>query len=132
MGLGSLMVRSNIAIGSVVDPECLERNVSPVFTNGKDRSYLRTPLQGNHSTRKVFYQAQTSSDPMKPTAAAQQTTDNGKEEPAEQEQRTYGCAKTNAGLAFDPTKDLNLPGSYDEVVSRFKKLQGSPSMEALN
>jgi hypothetical protein len=82
--------------------------------------------------RKVLYHAQTSSDPMKPTAEAQQTTDNGKEEPAEQEQRTYGCAKTNALLAFDPTKDLNLPGSYDEVVSRFKKLQGTRSMESLN
>jgi len=70
---------------------------------------------------------------MKPTAETQQTTDGVAEESAEQiHERTYGCAKTNVGLAFDPTKDLNLPGSYDEVVSRFKKLQGTRSVESLN
>jgi hypothetical protein len=70
---------------------------------------------------------------MKPTAETQQTTDGVAEESAEQKQeRTYGCAKTNSGLEFDPTKDLNLPDSYDEVVSRFKKLQGTRSMESLN
>lgn len=81
----------------------------------------------------MFYLSSTSSDPMKPTAQAQQITEGGTEDPAEQQQeRTYGYAKTNAGLEFDPTKDLNLPGSYDEVVSRFKKLQGTRSMETLN
>lgn len=35
-------------------------------------------------------------------------------------------------LSFDPMKDLNLPQSYDEVVSRFKKLQGGRSAETLN
>lgn len=70
---------------------------------------------------------------MKPTAETQQSTEGGAEESAEQEQeRTYGCAGSNSDLAFDPTKDLNLPGSYDEVVSRFKKLQGTRSAESLN
>lgn len=70
---------------------------------------------------------------MESTAEAQQTADGSKDDSVEQaRERTYGCAKTNAGLEFDPTKDLNLPGSYDEVVSRFKKLQGSRSMESLN
>ena len=70
---------------------------------------------------------------MKPTAQAKETIEGGTEDQAEQEQeRDHGYAKTNTGLEFDPTKDLNLPGSYDEVVSRFKKLQGTRSVETLN
>ncbi len=70
---------------------------------------------------------------MKPTAEAQPDTEGGTEGSAEQEhERTYGCSRSNAGLEFDPTKDLNLPSSYDEVVSRFKKLQGTRSQESLN
>lgn len=33
---------------------------------------------------------------------------------------------------FCPQKDLNLPGSYDEVVERFKRLQGDRAWEVLN
>lgn len=46
-----------------------------------------------------------------------------------------GYAAYNSGsnkLEFDPMKDLNLPANYDEVVSRFKRLQGDRAMEALN
>lgn len=54
-------------------------------------------------------------------------------DPAEQigeTDRTY--ATHGERLGFDPMKDLNLPGSYDEVLSRFKRLQGSRDMESLN
>lgn len=40
----------------------------------------------------------------------------------------YAAAK----LDFDPLKDLNLPSSYDEVTSRFRKLQGDRSASLLN
>lgn len=57
-------------------------------------------------------------------------------EPTEQEaERTapkqYGpyCPQR---LGFDPMKDLNLPGSYEEVVMRFKRLQGDRAQEVLN
>ncbi|MEZ4755222.1 MAG: hypothetical protein R2817_00170 [Flavobacteriales bacterium] len=40
----------------------------------------------------------------------------------------YGAAK----LDFDPLKDLNLPSSYDEVTSRFRRLQGDRSASLLN
>lgn len=35
-------------------------------------------------------------------------------------------------FAFDPMKELNLPANYDEVLARFKRLQGSKAMESLN
>lgn len=42
-------------------------------------------------------------------------------------------SKYNEGkLDFDPLKDLNLPANYNEVLDRFKKLQGDRAMEALN
>lgn len=60
------------------------------------------------------------------------TTKN--EETAEQkaERRCYSQYGKNEGLAFDPLKELNLPANYDEVLERFKKLQGERAMEALN
>lgn len=37
--------------------------------------------------------------------------------------RSYDL-RNGGELSFDPRKDLNLPGSYEEVVARFKKIQG--------
>ena len=48
-----------------------------------------------------------------------------------EQETTYG-SYSPAKLDFDPLKDLNLPGSYDEVVKRFKGLQGERSQEVLN
>jgi hypothetical protein len=48
-----------------------------------------------------------------------------------EEGTTYG-PYSPAKLDFDPLKDLNLPGSYDEVIKRFKGLQGERSQEVLN
>jgi len=39
---------------------------------------------------------------------------------------------SNERLEFCPIKDLNLPTSYDEVVSRFRKLQGERAVEVFN
>jgi hypothetical protein len=49
----------------------------------------------------------------------------------EQVERSYAeyAAKD---LDFDPMKDLNLPGSYKEVLTRFKRLQGDREPEVLN
>jgi len=54
------------------------------------------------------------------------------EEREQKAERSYAAAHAGDHLSFDPMKDLNLPGSYDEVVSRFKRLQGVRAMEALN
>lgn len=43
-----------------------------------------------------------------------------------------GYAGQGENLDFDPMKDLNLPANYDEVVSRFQRLQGTRAMESLN
>jgi hypothetical protein len=56
--------------------------------------------------------------------------DQSTEETTEQQKpRSY---KGGEDLSFCPFKDLNLPGSYEEVVSRFSKLQGDRAMEVLN
>jgi len=55
-----------------------------------------------------------------------------KESATRREKRCYSNYREKAGLGFDPMKDLNLPSSYDEVVVRFRKLQGVRAMEALN
>ena len=51
---------------------------------------------------------------------------------AEQTERSYAQHTQGSEIGFDPTKELNLPESYDEVLARFKRLQGSRSMESLN
>jgi len=48
------------------------------------------------------------------------------------EQRSYAGYFSGGDLTFDPMKDLNLPGSYDEVLSRFRRLQGERAVEVLN
>lgn len=50
----------------------------------------------------------------------------------EQGGRSYGTYSSGAKLGFDPLKELNLPADYEEVVSRFRKLQGDRAMEVLN
>lgn len=55
--------------------------------------------------------------------------------PTEQQavaERSYATYVNNADLSFDPMKELNLPGSYEEVVARFRRLQGNREMEVLN
>ncbi|MBL7952320.1 MAG: hypothetical protein JNM62_11445 [Flavobacteriales bacterium] len=49
----------------------------------------------------------------------------------EQTERSY-AEYSAKDLAFDPMKDLNLPGSYDEVLARFNRLQGDREPEVLN
>ena len=58
--------------------------------------------------------------------------DQGTSEPTEQKERSYTNITVEKELGFDPLKDLNLPGSYDEVVTRFSKLQGERAQEILN
>ena len=44
-------------------------------------------------------------------------------------------AQSNVGvaeLAFCPHKDLNMPVSYEEVIERFQKIQGSRAKVRLN
>jgi hypothetical protein len=48
------------------------------------------------------------------------------------EQRSYAGYFSGGDLTFDPMKDLNLPGSYDEVLVRFRKLQGERAVEVMN
>jgi hypothetical protein len=58
---------------------------------------------------------------------------DGAEKAAEQRpDRSYVAICADKDLAFDPMKDLNLPSSYDEVVMRFRRLQGVRAMEVLN
>lgn len=49
-----------------------------------------------------------------------------------EEQRSYAGYFSGAEPTFDPLKDLNLPGSYEEVLARFEKLQGERAVEVLN
>lgn len=53
------------------------------------------------------------------------TPENGTE-------RSYEAICARNDLEFDPMKDLNLPASYDEVIIRFKRLQGDRAQEVLN
>ena len=48
------------------------------------------------------------------------------------EDRSYRTYHSGGILEFDPMKDLNLPSSYQEVLTRFNKLQGDRAMESLN
>lgn len=44
----------------------------------------------------------------------------------------YAAFSLEHKLGFDPTKDLNLPSSYEEVNARLRRLQAGRSMENLN
>lgn len=58
--------------------------------------------------------------------------DQGTSDPSEQKERSYTNITVEKELGFDPLKDLNLPGSYEEVVTRFSKLQCERAQEVLN
>jgi hypothetical protein len=47
-------------------------------------------------------------------------------------QRCYSTYNSGGTLEFDPLKDLNLPASYQEVLDRFRRLQGERAVEVLN
>ena len=64
----------------------------------------------------------------RPQENAPETTEQEAEHTASKQYGPY-CPQR---LGFDPMKDLNLPGSYDEVVLRFKRLQGDRADEMLN
>lgn len=46
--------------------------------------------------------------------------------------RGYDAYNSGGELEFCPLKDLNLPASYAEVVTRFKRLQGDRDAEVMN
>ena len=48
---------------------------------------------------------------------------------AERTNETYAGGEH---LTFDPLADLNLPASYEEVVDRYRRIQGSRAWEHLN
>lgn len=56
----------------------------------------------------------------------------GTTEQTERAERSYSGYNSVGSLSFDPLKELNLPASYDEVVERFKRLQGERPDEVLN
>ncbi len=57
-----------------------------------------------------------------------QNTSNGTEET----KRCYSEYSNSGAVEFCPFKDLNLPTSYEEVVNRFRKLQGERAIEVFN
>ena len=46
--------------------------------------------------------------------------------------RCYSEYSSSGAVEFCPFKDLNLPTSYEEVVSRFRRLQGERAIEVFN
>jgi hypothetical protein len=46
--------------------------------------------------------------------------------------RCYSEYNNGGTIEFCPFKDLNLPTSYEEVVNRFRKLQGERAIEVFN
>ncbi len=68
---------------------------------------------------------------MRNTPTTVQRTEETAADQTEQTERSY-AEYTAKDLAFDPMKDLNLPSSYDEVLSRFNRLQGDREPEVLN
>ncbi|MBL7962495.1 MAG: hypothetical protein JNM31_01505 [Flavobacteriales bacterium] len=59
--------------------------------------------------------------------------DQPEAEPTPPEEGSARCYRAlGRDLTFCPLKDLNLPGSYAEVVERLRKLQAERAMETLN
>ena len=50
----------------------------------------------------------------------------------EEAKRCYSEYSSSGAVEFCPFKDLNLPTSYEEVVSRFRRLQGERAIEVFN
>ncbi len=63
---------------------------------------------------------------------AQPSGEDAGEQAEQGETRDYATFCEGRDITFDPMKDLNLPGSYEEVLRRFRKLQGVRAMEVLN
>ncbi|HMU14858.1 MAG: hypothetical protein JST41_04150 [Bacteroidetes bacterium] len=64
-------------------------------------------------------------------AARMETPEENASQEAQEPTSSYS-GYSNEGLGFCPIKDLNLPTSYDEVVTRFRKLQGERAVEVFN
>ena len=47
------------------------------------------------------------------------------------QKRSYDL-RNGGELSFDPQRDLNLPGSYEELLARFQKLQSVRVKEGSN
>ena len=63
----------------------------------------------------------------------EQQTENSEQETAEiKAARCYSEYSSSGSVEFCPFKDLNLPTSYDEVVNRFRRLQGERAIEVFN
>ncbi|HPF89679.1 MAG: hypothetical protein H6592_09920 [Flavobacteriales bacterium] len=60
---------------------------------------------------------------------AENAAPNEAEQPAAPAMEGYQAGENHG---FCPQKELNLPSSYDEVVARLKRLQGTRAMESLN
>lgn len=65
-------------------------------------------------------------------ASTQEEGTQGATEQTERTERSYSVYNNGGALSFDPLKELNLPSSYDEVVERFRRLQGERADEVLN
>ncbi len=59
--------------------------------------------------------------------------ENPEKETAEAKAARCYSEYSNSGVVeFCPFKDLNLPTSYEEVVNRFRRLQGERAIEVFN
>ena len=59
--------------------------------------------------------------------------ENSEKETAETKaNRCYSEYSSGGTVEFCPFKDLNLPTSYNEVVNRFRRLQGERAIEVFN
>jgi hypothetical protein len=69
---------------------------------------------------------------MKDSASTQPAGEgNPTEQDAKGAEQAAGYS-SDERFTFCPQKELNLPASYDEVLSRFKRLQAGRAMESLN
>jgi hypothetical protein len=96
----------------------------PIFGPSREQVALGTvPLAATHKEQETPMEQRP--DPKTAAAGTETERNNEAQEP------TFGsyCPEK---LGFNPTKDLNLPSSYDEVVKRFNRLQGDRAMEVLN
>jgi hypothetical protein len=65
---------------------------------------------------------------MQQRPAVKQANDqDGEEGTGQENERGYHALYNGKDMAFDPMKDLNLPANYNEVMARFRKLQGDRS-----
>lgn len=86
------------------------------------------PLPRTRPCRVLFDEP--SKEPVKQSNEATQPAGEGSQaESGKPEEAGYQAGENHA---FDPMKELNLPANYDEVVTRFKRLQSNRAMESLN